>query len=126
MYATTTFIATLRDAINEIVPTYYEEAPSKNAVFPFAVITGLNIRDLDQGDEAAFYLELWADEKAPDATVTLETLCDTLRNRLTNAVIGEAGTFAAHIGFERQRTIQDNEFDIAHRRLELSARIFYN
>ena len=126
MYATTTFIATLRDAINEIVPTYYEEAPSKNAVFPFAVITGLNIRDLDQGDEATFYLELWADEKAPDATVTLETLCDTLRNRLTNAVIGEAGTFAAHIGFERQRIIQDNEFDIAHRRLELSARIFYN
>ena len=126
MYATTTFIATLRYAINEIVPTYYEEAPSKNAVFPFAVITGLNIRDLDQGDEATFYLELWADEKAPGATVTLETLCDTLRNRLTNAVIGEAGTFAAHIGFERQRTIQDNEFDIAHRRLELSARIFYN
>lgn len=126
MYATTTFISTLRDAINEIVPTYYEEAPSKSAVFPFAVITGLNIRDLDQGDEATFYLELWADEKAPDATVTLETLCDTLRNRLTNAVIGETGTFAAHIGFERQRTIQDNEFDIAHRRLELSARIFYN
>ncbi len=108
------------------MPTYYEEAPSKDVVFPYAVLNGVNIIDLAAGDLVSFYLDIWVDEKKPTATEELEALCDTLRNELTNEVIVESGIFAAHIGFDNQNSVADNEFDIAHRKLSMSARVFYN
>lgn len=126
MYNTKAFIKTLRERVNKVLPTYYEEAPSKNAEFPYAVLNGINIIDLAAGDLASFYLDIWVDEKKPTATEELEALCDTLRNELTNEVITERGVFAAHIGFDNQNAVADSEFDIAHRKLSMSARIFYN
>ena len=126
MYNTKAFIKALRERVNKILPTYYEEAPSKNAEFPYAVLNGINIIDLAAGDLASFYLDIWVDEKKPTATEELEALCDTLRNELTNEVITERGVFAAHIGFDNQNAVADSEFDIAHRKLSMSARIFYN
>lgn len=126
MYNTKAFIKALRERVNKILPTYYEEAPSKNAEFPYAVLNGINIIDLAAGDLASFYLDIWVDEKKPTATEELEALCDTLRNELTNEVIAERGVFAAHIGFDNQNAVADSEFDIAHRKLSMSARIFYN
>lgn len=126
MYNTKAFIKALRERVNKILPTYYEEAPSKNAEFPYAVLNGINIIDLAAGDLASFYLDIWVDEKKPTATEELEALCDTLRNELTNEVIAECGVFAAHIGFDNQNAVADSEFDIAHRKLSMSARIFYN
>lgn len=123
---TTALIKALRERVNKILTTYYEEAPSKDAVFPYAVINGVNIIDLAAGDLASFYLCIWVDEKQPNATEQLESLCDTLRNELTGAVIAESGVFAAHIGFDNQNAIADSEYDIAHRRLSMSARTFYN
>lgn len=123
---TTALIKALRERANKILTTYYEEAPSKDAVFPYAVINGVNIIDLAAGDLASFYLDIWVDEKQPNATEQLESLCDTLRNELTGAVIAESGVFAAHIGFDNQNAIADSEYDIEHRRLSLSARTFYN
>ena len=123
---TTALIKALREWVNKILTTYYEEAPSKDAVFPYAVINGVNIIDLAAGDLASFYLDIWVDEKQPNATEQLESLCDTLRNELTGAVIAESGVFAAHIGFDNQNAIADSEYDIAHRRLSMSARTFYN
>lgn len=123
---TTALIKALRERVNKILTTYYEEAPSKDAVFPYAVINGVNIIDLAAGDLASFYLDIWVDEKQPAATEQLESLCDTLRNELTGAVIAESGVFAAHIGFDNQNAIADSEYDIAHRRLSMSARTFYN
>ena len=35
---TTALIKALRERVNKILTTYYEEAPSKDAVFPYAVI----------------------------------------------------------------------------------------
>ena len=121
---TTALIKALRERVNKILTTYYEEAPSKDAVFPYAVINGVNIIDLAAGDLASFYLDIWVDEKQPNATEQLESLCDTLRNELTGAVIAESGVFAAHIGFDNQNAIADSEYDIAHRRLSMSARTF--
>ena len=121
---TTALIKALRERVNKILTTYYEEAPSKDAVFPYAVINGVNIIDLAAGDLASFYLDIWVDEKQPTATEQLESLC--LRNELTGAVIAESGVFAAHIGFDNQNAIADSEYDIAHRRLSMSARTFYN
>lgn len=123
---TTALIKALRERVNKVLTTYYEEAPSKDAVFPYAVINGVNIIDLAAGDLASFYLDIWVDEKQPTATEQLENLCDTLRNELTGAVIAESGVFAAHIGFDNQNAIADSEYDIAHRRLSMSARTFYN
>lgn len=123
---TTAFIKALRLRVNEIIQTYYEEAPSKAASFPYAVLNGINIIDLAAGDLASFYLDIWVDEKKPNATEELEKICDKLRNELTGAVILEQGVFASHIGFDNQNAIADSEYDIAHRRLSMSARIFYN
>ena len=123
---TTEFIKAMRQRVNEILPTYYEEAPSRDVVFPYAVLNGVNIIDLAAGDLASFYLDIWVDEKQQTATEQLEGLCDTLRNELTGAVIAVSGVFASHIGFDNQNAIADSEYDISHRRLAMSARIFYN
>lgn len=121
---TTALIKALRERVNKILTTYYEEAPSKDAVFPYAVINGVNIIDLESGDLASFYIDVWADEKAADATINLERACDSLRNGLYNAIIAAPGLYG-HIGFDNQNTVADSEFDIAHRRLSMSARLFY-
>lgn len=126
MANTTAFIKALRLRVNEIIPTYYEEAPSKAASFPYAVLNGINIIDLAAGDLASFYLDIWVDEKMPNATEELEAFCDKLRNELTGAILSVKGVFASHIGFDNQNAIADSEYDIAHRRLAMSARIFYN
>ena len=126
MYNTKAFITALRERVSKVLTTYYEEAPSKGAKFPYSVLNGFNIIDLAAGDLASFYLDIWVEEKKPTATEELEALCDTLRNELTNEVIAVSGVFAAHIGFDNQNAIAESEYDISHRRLAMSARIFYN
>lgn len=126
MYRTKDFIEELRASLDLILPTYFEEAPSQKTRFPYCVISGIKVSDLAQGDLMYFYLDIWGDEKAPETTVALEEYCDILRNKLSGAVLRREGSFGAHIGFDSQNPIQDTEFDIAHRRLSMSARIFYN
>ena len=121
---TEAFIKTLTERVNAILPSYYEEAPTRDIIFPYAVISGINIIDLESGDLASFYVDVWADEKKPEATVELERACDSIRNGLYNAIIAAPGLYG-HIGFDNQNTVADNEFDIAHRRLSMSARLFY-
>ena len=126
MVNTKAVISALTDRVNKILPTYYEEAPSKDAEYPYAVINGINIITLEEsGDLASFYIDLWGDEKAPGTTEALEELCDTLRNKLEGGVIYVAGHFGLHIGFDNQNSLTDSEYDLAHRKLSLSARIFY-
>lgn len=126
MANTTAFIKAMRKRVNDILPTYYEEAPTQQVSFPYAVLNGINIIDLAAGDLASFYLDVWTDEKQLNATEELEKICDLLRNELTNETIAEKGVFAAHIGFENQNIVADSEFDLCHRRISMSARIFYN
>ena len=114
---TEAFITALTERVNTILPTTYEEAPIKNAPPLFAVVSGINIIDLESGDLASFYIDVWADEKAADATIKLE-------RGFYNAFIAAPGLYG-HIGFDNQNTVADSEFDIAHRRLALSARLFY-
>lgn len=121
---TEAFIAALTERVNAILPSTYEEAATKNASPIYAVVNGINIIDLESGDLVSFYIDVWADEKAADATIELERSCDKLRNELYNAVIVVPGLYG-HIGFDNQNTVADNEFDIAHRRLSMSARLFY-
>lgn len=123
-YNTKAFIKAMRERINEVLPTYYEEAPT-SGIFPYSVMNGINIIELGDGDLISFYLDIWIDEKVESATEQLEGYCDTLRNELTGAVIAEAGVFYGHIGFDNQNSIADSEFDLSHRKLSMSARIFY-
>lgn len=128
MTNTKAFIEAFGDRINCILPSFYEEAPAQSSVFPRSVFGGINIIPIsDQcfGDMISFYVDLWADEKKTGATEELEALCDALRNELTGEVISKEGIFTAHLGFDNQNTVQDNEFDLCHRRLSMSARIFY-
>lgn len=121
---TEAFIKAITERVNTILPTTYDEAPTKAAAFPYAVVSGINIIDLESGDLASFYIDVWADEKDEDATIKLERACDSLRNGLYNALISAPGMYG-HIGFNNQNTVADSEFDIAHRRLSMSARLFY-
>lgn len=121
---TEAFIKALTERVDAILPSYYEEAPTRDIIFPYSVISGINIIDLESGDLASFYVDVWADEKKPEATVELERACDSIRNELYNAIIAAPGLYG-HIGFDNQNTVADNEFDIAHRRLSMSARLFY-
>lgn len=122
---TSKLIKALSERVNRILPTYYEEAPSKADKFPYAVISGIHITDLESGDLVSFYIDLWADEKKPNATSELELLCDTLRNELTEEVIDVPGTLLAHLCFESQSDGKDEDFDLNHRRLSMAARAFY-
>ena len=121
---TTDFILQLTDAANEILPTYYEEAPVTGS-FPYAVIGGINIVSLSDGDLVSFNVDFYGDEKDPDAAVELERLCDMTRNGLDGLTIHVPGVLGAHIGFENQNNIVEGEHDLIHRRLSMSARIFY-
>lgn len=121
---TEAFITALTERVNTILPTTYDEAPTKAKSFPYAVVNGINIIDLESGDLASFYIDVWTDEKAANAAIELERACDNLRNGLYNAIIAAPGLYG-HIGFDNQNTVADNEFDIAHRRLSMSARLFY-
>ena len=124
---TKAFLSALTDWMNEnILTTYYEKAPSSGAEYPYAVVSGINIIEIEEsGDLTSFYVDLWGDEKDPGATEALESLCDTLRSDLVGTVFYVAGQFGAHIGFDNQNSLLDSEHDLAHRRLSLSARIFY-
>ena len=121
MANTTAFIKAMRERVNKILPTYYEEAPTQQVRFPYVVLNGINIIDLAAGDLASFYLDVWTDEKQLNATEELEKTCDTLRNELTNEIIAVRGVFAAHIGFENQNIAADSEFDLCHRRISMAA-----
>ena len=114
----------LTEAANEILPTYYEEAPVTGS-FPYAVIGGINIVSLLDGDLASFNVDFYGDEKDPDVAVELERLCDMTRNGLDGLTIHVPGVLGAHIGFENQNNIVEGEHDLVHRRLSMSARIFY-
>lgn len=128
-FETTEFIEAITNKVSQITSCYYEQAPTQDSVFPYVVLSGIHVSPLESaesGDLVSFYLDVWTDEKAGEnATVQLEELCDTLRSRLQGETICSDGIFAGHICFENRGEIDDNEFDIAHRRITMTARIFY-
>ncbi len=121
---TTGLITAIVGLVNTVLPTTYDETPKKPGGYPFGVVSGISALDLEDGDLVSFYIDVWTDEKKPNAGVDLEKACDNLRNKLRNAIIDAPG-ISGHIGFSSQNSVADNEFDIAHRRLSMSARVFY-
>ena len=121
---TAEFIAGLTAYVNTLIPCYYESA-SLTGGYPYAVVNGLLVSSLNSGDLVPFYIDVYADETQQNATVALEEACDLLRNNLNNRTIYSTGVFYATIGFDTQGTTGESEFDLTHRKLSLTARIFY-
>lgn len=117
------YISALRSHIDKIVTCYYDEAPA-SASFPYSVVSGVYVIDLSAGDSMNFYVDVYADENQHDSAVELENLTDKVRNHLSGAVIsGE--NFTSHVGFDNRSNVTENEFDLIHRRLTFTSRIFY-
>lgn len=117
-------IEELTTTVNDIVPAYYEDAP-ENAALPFCVINNPIVSDLATGDLVSFYIDIWADERKPNAAVELEFTCDILRNRLNGLIISRENSFSGHLNFEKQFAVSDTEQDLLHRRQSWTARVFY-
>lgn len=127
-FSTTEFIKAMTEKVSSAAPCYYEEAPSQENKFPYVVLSDLRVSSLENaesGDLVSFYLNVWTDRKAENANVQLENLCDGLRNSLQGAVISSEGVFSGHICFENQGALGDYDSDIDHRRIMMTARIFY-
>ena len=118
------YLKELINFINKTITCYYEYAPS-DIILDYVVLNGVNVINFDDYDLLSFYLDVFIDENLPDATEKLESTCDKLRSLLDKHILNKVNMFNSHIYFDNQNTVQENEFDLTHRRLSLSARIFY-
>lgn len=113
------FIELVINKINTIITCYYEEAPS-NAVFPYSVMTTLNITPLDSGYLGVFDLEIYINELSDQS---VEEIMDSLREELTSFSYFSKD-LSYHLGFDGQTIVKSNEQDLSIRRITFSARIF--
>ena len=123
------FISEITNKINNNVCTcYFEEAP-KNARFIYAVLGGELINDLEaaeSGNIITFDVDIYADEKKSTATAELLSTCDKLQNYIAqNNILSADGVFYAHLGVESQSGKSEAEADLYHKRVSISARIFF-
>lgn len=116
----------LMRSLNEIAPVacFLNRAPS-NEPFPYAVVCRMSITTLDEGHLATFDLEIHTDETLEDSAETLEDLCDTFRSRVEQMIITDGQTFSAHANYESEREAGEAEFDLMHRTLSFTLRIFH-
>lgn len=123
------FVSATTNKINDNVCTcYFEEAPKK-ARFIYAVISGELINDLEaaeSGKMITFDVDIYADEKEPTATAELLATCDKLQNYIAqNNILTVDGVFYAHLGIENQSGRNESDADLYHKRVSMSARIFF-
>ncbi len=123
------FISEITNKINNNVCTcYFEEAPKK-ARFIYAVLSGELINDLEaaeSGNMITFDVDIYADEKESTATAALLETCDALQNYIAqNNILSVDGVFYAHLGVENQSGKSEAEADLYHKRVSLTARIFF-
>ena len=121
---TSAVIETLSERINQTMKCFYDRAPAKEKL-PFCILGGIKDNDLSAGNLVRFEIDLWGDDKDPAACEEIEASCDRLQNALDNAIVGKDGIFLGHIQYENRDPGADRETDLLHRRLFLTARIFY-
>ncbi len=116
----------LMDSLNKLspVPCFLDRAPSKEP-FPYAVVCRMSITTLDEGHLATFDLEIHTDETLEGAAAKLEDLCDLFRSRIEQMLITDGETFSAHANYESERAAGEAEFDLTHRTLAFTLRIFH-
>lgn len=117
------FIKKLVARVNTIVPAFFETAEKEK--FPYAVISGINVNDLAHGDLVYFNIDVWGDNSKLNATETLEATCENIRKELNNETLIVEDEMYCHIGFENYTMVGESEFDICHRKISFTARVFY-
>jgi hypothetical protein len=120
---TSLIIQRLTKVFNEYIPCFYEEAP-EGASFAYAILTGLNAYDIGAGDGIAFYLEFYTGEGEGNS-LELDKTIDKMRSKFDGKAITQGGDFGAHIVFESRSGMNENSYDLCHRRLSLTARTFF-
>lgn len=119
---------TLAVAFNQYAPPvrcYYDKAPAV-ASFPYAVIKNAHVSPLNDGDIITFNLEVHTDDTATDSAADLEHICDAYRNAADGALLTDKQNFYGHINFNSQDDGRlDAEYDLAHRTMAFSLRLFY-
>jgi hypothetical protein len=120
---TSALIESLTNTVNELIPCYYEEAPG-GAIFPYAILTGINGYDIGAGDGVAFTLEFYTGEQVGQSQ-ELDADIDKVRAALDSACVRATGSFAAHIGFNSRSGMDENSYDLCRRRLNFTARTFF-
>ncbi len=118
----TDIITAFMAAIPEIILAYYEEA-DPSAAFPFCIVSGLDVQDLDFGHQLSLDVDHWTDE-APGNAAALESQCNALRMALDRKLISKTGAFNGIIYFENQQVIIDGEQDLIRRRQTFTVRAF--
>lgn len=110
---------------NTLVSCYYDKAPAA-AGFPYSVIKNVHISPLNDGDIINFNLEIHTDDTRADSAEELEQICDVYRNAADGALLSDKLTFYGHINFNSQDDgALDAEYDLAHRTMSFSLRLFY-
>ncbi|MCL2518010.1 MAG: hypothetical protein FWF15_05550 [Oscillospiraceae bacterium] len=124
-YKTKDFIEILVAFIDQYLPCYYEYAPSTAAPQLYAVANGFHESDISYGCLTNFYIDLYTDEKIPNATENLEVITDKLRSAIANEIFTKPLSFYAHVGVDNRINVHDKEFDLCNRKITCTARIFY-
>lgn len=106
------------------VPVYLDRAPD-NSDMPYMVAEEFVVKELSDGDEITFTLEIFIDETENGAAEDLEQLCDDVRNNVVGQILS-GNNFDGYITFiELSDGKDDKEFDLENKNFSLSLRVFY-
>lgn len=114
-----TFLKILMPLINNILQTYYEEAPDETS-YPYGVIPSLSISNLNYGCQCLFDIEVYINELSNQ---NVEKICDSLRENL-DGLFYLNKDIGFHLNFENQYLGKMTEQDSKMRRVTFIARIF--
>lgn len=125
MFNTKDFIIELQNTINTFTTCFYENAPDDISE-KYAVLSNLDVTKMDPEDLAFFDIDLWNKETLNDKdnAIDIEEWCDNLRNNLNKSIIKVENKFIARIYSEKRQNEKDNDFDLIHRKLIFSAKIY--
>lgn len=114
------FFEALQKFLNEEGPMniYYEEA-SKEASFPYGVISNPTETFLRYGTLIYFDINIWS--KDPEVGISLEKKVDNLINLLDRKLFSDVG---AVIYFEDQKPVDDPEYELVKKQITFSVRKF--
>lgn len=118
----TDIVTAFMSAVPIAVHAYYEEADPA-AVFPYCIVSGFDVTDLEFGYQFNVDVDHWTEEGTGKAAA-LEAQCDTLRKALDRKSISKTGAFLGTIYFENQQVIIDGEQDLIRRRQTYIVRAF--
>lgn len=114
------FFITLQEFINsqDIINIYYEEA-SKEASFPYGVISNPVETQLRYGTLIYFDINIWSSE--PNTGIVLEEKVQKLIKLLNTKIFTKP---RAVVYFETQKPVSDPEYELIKKQITFSARIY--